>query len=73
VLRPGASAARRRPGGSSVTRPSEFTCTVDIQVAPALSLGSSLIGAWRSVRRHIDEEVPGFAADINRKLTARVG
>ncbi|MCW2650749.1 MAG: hypothetical protein QOE41_4587 [Mycobacterium sp.] len=49
-----------------------FTCIVEADMPPALRLPSKLTGLEYFVRKHVDEETLGFAADITRKLRAHV-
>jgi hypothetical protein len=47
-----------------------FTCIVEAEMPPALRLPAKLTGLEYFVRKHVDEETLGFAADITRKLRA---
>jgi hypothetical protein len=47
-----------------------FTCIVEAKMPPALRLPAKLTGLEYFVRKHLDEETLGFAADITRKLPA---
>jgi hypothetical protein len=47
-----------------------FECIVEIELSPALRLGSTLTGLGYFIHNHLDEETLGFAADITRKLQA---
>jgi hypothetical protein len=47
-----------------------FTCTVEAVMPPVLRLPAKLTGLEYFVRKHLDEETLGFAADITRKLRA---
>jgi hypothetical protein len=53
------------------TSSSEFTCTVDVQLRPALKAMSRLMALGTFLKRHVEEETGGFAADITRKHRAR--
>jgi hypothetical protein len=48
-----------------------FTCIVEIGMSPALRIGSALMGLGYFIHKHLDEETPGIAADITRKLRAK--
>ncbi len=50
---------------------SDFTCTVDVTLPPALQVVARLTFLGRSLRRHVEEEAPNFADDISRKLYRR--
>jgi hypothetical protein len=47
---------------------SDFTCTVDVTLPPALQVVARLSFLGRFLRQHVEEEAPNFAADISRKL-----
>ena len=49
-----------------------FDCTVEIEMPTLVRLAAKLTGAPYFVRKHVEEEAPNFAADIERKLRARV-
>jgi hypothetical protein len=49
-----------------------FLCVVEAELPPALRLPAKLTGLEYFVRKHVDEETLGFAADITRKLRAHV-
>jgi len=46
---------------------SEFTCTVVVTLHPVLRAMGRLMALGTFLRRHVDEETAGFAADIKRK------
>ena len=46
---------------------SEFTCTVNVDLHPALRVMGSLMALGIFLKRHVDEETAGFVADISRK------
>lgn len=50
---------------------SEFTCTVDVTLRPVLSMLGRLMASGTFLRRHVEEETGGFAADISCKHDAR--
>jgi len=52
----------------TTTSSSEFTCTVDVDLHPVLRVMGSLMALGTFLKRHVDEETAGFAADISRKL-----
>ena len=67
-LVPVASAVRRTlevTAGSATT--SNFTCTVQVDLPPILAVMARLSFLGHFLRRHVDEEAVGFAADIERK------
>jgi hypothetical protein len=68
-LVPVAAAVRWRLGvtPNSATA-SEFTCTVDVTLPAVLQVVARLSFLGRFLRQHVEEETPGFAADISRKL-----
>jgi hypothetical protein len=47
-----------------------FACTVETEMSSLVRLAAALIATPWFLRRHVDEETRGFAADINRKLDA---
>jgi hypothetical protein len=47
---------------------SQFTCTVDVTLPPVLRFVARVTFLGRSLRRHVEEEAPNFAADLSRKL-----
>jgi hypothetical protein len=49
---------------------SEFTCTVEVLLHPLLRVMSRLMALGTFLKRHVDEEATGFAADITRKCHA---
>lgn len=49
---------------------SEFTCTVEVQLHPVLRAMGRLMALGTFLKRHVDEETGGFAADITRKCRA---
>jgi hypothetical protein len=48
-----------------------FDCTVEIEMPTLVRFAAKLTGAPYFVRKHVEEEAPNFAADIERKLRAR--
>jgi hypothetical protein len=50
---------------------SELTCTVQVDLHPVLRAMGSLMALGTFLKRHVDEETGGFAADISRKHRAR--
>jgi hypothetical protein len=48
-----------------------FSCTVEIEMPRLVRFAAALIGAAYFVRKHVEEEAPNFAADIERKLRVR--
>jgi len=48
-----------------------FSCTVETQMPPLVRLAATLSGFGYFLRKHVDEETVGFAADITRKLPGR--
>jgi hypothetical protein len=48
----------------------EFTCEVEIQMPTILRVAAALIAMPYFVRKHVEEETPGFVADIERKLSS---
>jgi hypothetical protein len=46
---------------------SEFACTVEVDLPPILSVLARLSLLGHFLRKHVDEEAEGFAADITRK------
>ncbi|CQD09459.1 hypothetical protein BN1232_01723 [Mycobacterium lentiflavum] len=46
-----------------------FACDVEIEMPFILRLAGVLIGNPFFVRKHVEEETPGFVADIERKLS----
>ena len=46
---------------------SELTCTVHVDLHPALRVMARLMAAGTFLGRHVNEETEGFAADITRK------
>jgi hypothetical protein len=55
---------------STTASASEFTCTVEVQLHPILRPMSRLMALGTFLKRHVDEETGGFAADITRKCRA---
>jgi len=49
-----------------------FECTVEIEMPTLVRWAANLTGAPYFVRKHVHEEAPNFAADIERKLRACV-
>jgi len=49
-----------------------FDCTVEIDMPTLVRFAAKLTGAPYFVRKHVHEEAPNFAADIERKVRARV-
>ncbi len=49
---------------------SAFSCTVETVLPPALRSPARLMGIGRAVRKHVEEEAAGYAADLSRKLQA---
>jgi hypothetical protein len=49
-----------------------FECAVELKMSPLIRLAATLIATRYFLRKHVDEETPGFAADINRKLASRL-
>jgi hypothetical protein len=49
-----------------------FSCTVEIEMPTLVRFAAALIGASYFVRKHVEEEAPNFAADIERKLRVRL-
>lgn len=47
-----------------------FRCTVETTMPAALRFAAALIGTPYFVRKHVYEETPAFAADLERKLVA---
>ena len=45
----------------------DLTCTVDVHLPPVLQLVARLGLLGHFLRQHVNEETPGFAADITRK------
>ena len=45
-----------------------FSCTVEIEMPTLVRFAAKLTGAPYFVRKHVHEEAPNFAADIERKL-----
>jgi hypothetical protein len=68
-LVPVAAAVRWRlgvaPNGPTA---SELSCTVDVTLPAVLQVVARLSFLGRFLRLHVEEEAPGFAADISRKL-----
>jgi len=50
---------------------SNFACTVEVGLAPVLGALARLSWFGHFLRRHVDEEAWGFAADITRKRGSR--
>jgi hypothetical protein len=48
----------------------ELTCTVEVTLRPFLSILGRLMGSGTFLKRHVEEETGGFAADITRKHDA---
>jgi hypothetical protein len=55
---------------STTASASEFTCTVEVQLHPRLRAMGRLMALGTVLKRHVDEETGGFAADITRKCRA---
>jgi hypothetical protein len=51
----------------TVASTSEFTCTVEVQLHPALRTMGRLMALRTFLKQHVDEETANFAADITRK------
>jgi hypothetical protein len=49
-----------------------FDCTVEIQMPTLVRLAAKLTAVPYFVRKHVEEEAPNFATDIERKLRAQV-
>jgi hypothetical protein len=49
-----------------------FSCTVEIEMPTLVRFAAKLTGAPYFVRKHVHEEAPNFAADIERKLRSLV-
>jgi hypothetical protein len=48
-----------------------FSCTAETEMPAIVRIAAALIATpyfLRKHRKHVDEETPNFAADINRKL-----
>ena len=50
---------------------SELTCTVDVTLRPVLSMLGRLMASGTFLKRHVEEETSGFAADISHKHHSR--
>ena len=48
-----------------------FTCTVEVGLHPVLRILGTLMAVGTFLKRHVEEETGGFAADIARKHHAR--
>ena len=57
---------------SRTTDTTTFDCTVEIEMPTLVRFAARLTGAPYFVRKHVKAEAPNFAADIERKLRARV-
>jgi hypothetical protein len=53
------------PGPDETTT---FSCAVEVTMSPLIRFAARLIATAFFLRRHVDEETQGFAADITRKL-----
>jgi hypothetical protein len=51
---------------------STFSCTVETDQAAALRSLERVLGIRRAIRNHVEEETAGYAADLTRKLQARI-
>ena len=68
-LVPVAAGVRWRLGVAARTpAASDFICTVDVTLPAVLQVVARLSFLGRFLRQHVEEEAPGFAADISRKL-----
>lgn len=48
----------------------QFTCTVEVRLRPVLRAMSRMMALGTFLRRHVDEETVGFAANISTKCRA---
>jgi len=52
---------------------STFSCTVETVLPAGLRSLSRVAGGGRALRKHVDEETAGYAADLGRKLQNKDG
>jgi hypothetical protein len=52
---------------------STFSCTVETVLPAGLRSLSRVAGVGRALRKHVDEETAGYAADLGRKLQNKDG